>query len=179
MLEVGYFQSMTNETLNHDEEKRPVKIEDLVLTTAAQRMYDKDYFKYYKQNADQGHAWAQLTVGYYFEIGKGVEINLNKAFKWYKRAADQGDPAAQNMLGVCFQKGLGIKKNLAEGVEWFKLAADQGLPDAQFNFGVCYEKGMGVEKNLVEAAKWLKLAADRGHLKALEAYKALEHHVFL
>ena len=54
----------------------------------------EDYKKaviWYRKAAVQGHAKAQTCLGYCYEVGQGVNKNINEAIKWYKEAAAQGE----------------------------------------------------------------------------------------
>jgi TPR repeat protein len=47
-------------------------------------------FQLVKEAADRGLARAQYTLGYFYEGGIGVEVDVEKAFSFYGLAADQG-----------------------------------------------------------------------------------------
>ena len=59
---------------------------------------DKEAFEWALKAARLGFPKAQFTVGYFYEKGKGVEPNEEKAAKWYRVAADNKDPRALNKL---------------------------------------------------------------------------------
>ncbi len=52
----------------------------------------------YLYAAEQGHAYAQFTVGLMYENGDGVSKDIDEARKWYRKAADQGHEAAKEAL---------------------------------------------------------------------------------
>jgi TPR repeat protein len=57
----------------------------------------------YRLAAAQGHAAAQVNLGYMFQNGQGVARNRAEAIRWYRLAAAQGHAAAHNnlrLLGV-------------------------------------------------------------------------------
>eukprot|EP00613_Pedinella_sp_CCMP2098_P069310 CAMPEP_0171902596 /NCGR_PEP_ID=MMETSP0993-20121228/1922_1 /TAXON_ID=483369 /ORGANISM="non described non described, Strain CCMP2098" /LENGTH=71 /DNA_ID=CAMNT_0012532207 /DNA_START=1 /DNA_END=212 /DNA_ORIENTATION=- len=58
-----------------------------------------DAVKWFRQAADQGHAYAQCSLGLMYEEGKGVTQDFNEAVKWFRQAADQGDADVQCSLG--------------------------------------------------------------------------------
>ncbi|POR97032.1 tetratricopeptide repeat protein, partial [Haemophilus influenzae] len=47
--------------------------------------------KWYRKAAEQGHADAQLNLGYMYEKGRGVKQDDFEAVKWYRQAAEQGN----------------------------------------------------------------------------------------
>ncbi len=52
----------------------------------------------YRLAADQGHAGAQLTLGYMIERGRGVAQDTLEAIRWYRLAAEQGYADAHQRL---------------------------------------------------------------------------------
>lgn len=46
--------------------------------------------KWYRKAAEQGHAYAQYSLGWCYEHGEGVEESMDDAFNWYNEAAIQG-----------------------------------------------------------------------------------------
>lgn len=48
--------------------------------------------------AEQGYSLAECQVGYFYLMGQGVPVDLDKALTWTKRAAEHGDPDAPNNL---------------------------------------------------------------------------------
>ena len=60
------------------------------------------------EEAENGDVDAQCSVGYFYEFGKGVETNLEKAVLWYTKAASNGDATATCNLAYCYRNGLGV-----------------------------------------------------------------------
>ncbi len=54
-----------------------------------------------KPFADKGQPAAQSELGYMYEDGLGVAIDLSEAVRWYRLAAEQGDPYSQTRLAIC------------------------------------------------------------------------------
>ena len=48
--------------------------------------------------AEKGNAWAQDNLGSFYEYGKGVEKDINKAIEWYTKAASKGNKHANTRL---------------------------------------------------------------------------------
>ena len=78
------------------------------------RYYTKKDFPealiWYKRAANGGHARAQLNLGYAFQIGEGVEIDIENSRSWYERAAQQGLANAQNNLANIFEQSGNFEK---------------------------------------------------------------------
>ena len=126
-----------------------------------------DYqFQQQKQKAEQGDARAQLTLGTYYAIGRGVPKDPMEAVKWYHLSAEQGYAPAQYRLGFCYAIGIGVARDYTEAVKWYRLSADQGNALAQNNLGRCFYFGHGVAQDYAEAEKWYRKAAAQGNLAA-------------
>jgi len=111
--------------------------------------------------ARQGDAKAQNSVGEALADGNGVQRNDFDAVRWFQKAALQGLVDAQYNLSVMFANGQGVRQDDAETVKWSRLAAKQGHPGAQYQLGLLYAVGAGLEQDFVHAYKWFSLAADR------------------
>ena len=55
----------------------------------------EEALKYIKAAAEFGHSGALFDLGKFYEIGKGVEKNLNKAYEYYSKAAELGNVRAK------------------------------------------------------------------------------------
>jgi len=120
-----------------------------------------------KPLADKGHPGAQSNLGYMYENGLGVAIDLSEAARWYRMAAEQGDPYSQTRLGYLYEKGLGVPRDDALAAQWYAKAAFAGDQTGQSNLGIMYRDGRGVARNYKEAEKWFSLAAEQGSAWAL------------
>jgi hypothetical protein len=84
-----------------------------------------------RKAAEQGDAGAQFSLGWMYEIGKGVPQDYSEAAKWYRKAAEQGLGSAQSNLGVMYEIGKGVPQDYSEAAKWYRKAAEQGDTDAQ------------------------------------------------
>ena len=119
-----------------------------------------------KEEAAQGDADAQFTLGVRYSRGRGVPQDYAEALKWYRLAANQGKAAAQLNLGVMYHEGEGVPRDYVQALKWYRLAAAQRDALAQYNLGAMSSKGEGVPRDYAEALKWFRLAAAQGHAKA-------------
>ena len=108
---------------------------------------DSKAFYWAKKAAEQGNAYAQSWVGYFYENAYGTARDFGEAAYWYRRSADQGNRFSQNNLGECYYYGRGVERSYEKAVLWYKKAADQEFPSACYNLGWCYENGEGVASN--------------------------------
>ncbi len=119
-----------------------------------------------KPLAEQGHAAAQLALGWCYETGNGVTQDYYAAVSWYRKSAEQGYARAQCSLGWCYEYGKGVTQDYYAAVSWYRKAAEQGNARAQFSLGWCYDTGKGVTQDYYAAVSWYRKAAEQGHARA-------------
>jgi TPR repeat protein len=120
--------------------------------------------KWYLKAAEQGHAGAQRSLGFYFKLGGGgVEKDAAEAVRWYLKAAEQGDAEAGYDLGMAYLSGGGVAKDATEAAKWLRKVAERGHGFAQFQLGAMYNKGDGVVKDAAEAVEWFRKSAEQGN----------------
>ena len=76
--------------------------------------------------ANAGDAEAQFCLGYCYQTGTAVAINMDESIRWYTLAAMQGYVSAQHNLGVIYMTGAGVEKDLDQAYAWAFLAAENG-----------------------------------------------------
>jgi TPR repeat protein len=108
--------------------------------------------------AANGDPEAQYAVGWYYERGKSVHVNLNEAEKWWLKSATAGNPKAQSGLGQ-----LAFNRNdLTEAEKWWRKSAEAGNTNAQCGLGhLTYKR-----KDLAEAEQWWRKSAEAGNTTA-------------
>jgi hypothetical protein len=82
--------------------------------------------KLWHQQADQGDAAAQKSLGDSYANGWGVARSYTEAMSWYRKAAIQNDADAQFQIGEMYESGKGIKQDLAQAYMWYSLAVAAG-----------------------------------------------------
>ena len=117
---------------------------------------------WFTKAADQGIADAELRLGHCYQLGNGVELNLDTAMEWYEKAAAKGHVNGQVNTGIVSYK----KERYEDAVTWFTKAAEQHDADAERWLGHCYRFGNGVEQNFDTALEWYEKAAAKGHAGA-------------
>ncbi len=120
-----------------------------------------------------GNADAQLQIGWHYEFGKGVPLDMAEAVRWYTRSARQGNAIAQRNLGNLYEAGNGVPEDWIESARWRKLSAMQKNPADLSNLARAYLYGIGVPQNRARAIELYDQAAARGDKKA--AYWAKHH----
>jgi TPR repeat protein len=59
---------------------------------------DQEAFRLCKLSAKQGYPKAEYALGYFYEMGIGVDADQKESHKWYKKAADHGDKRAKDKI---------------------------------------------------------------------------------
>lgn len=129
--------------------------------------------RWFRMAAEQGHAEAQVELGYIYAEGQGVSQDHVEAVRWFRLAAEQGNADGQNSLGVRYDLGEGVARDHIMAMLWYLRAAEHGDPYAQVNIGLLYRDGHGVIQNEAEAIRWFRKAAEQGHDEAEEELRLL------
>jgi hypothetical protein len=82
--------------------------------------------KLWHQQADQGDAKAQKSIGDSYANGWGVTQNYTEAMNWYRKAANQNYADAQFQIGEMYEYGRGMKQDSAQAYMWYSLAVAAG-----------------------------------------------------
>jgi transglutaminase-like putative cysteine protease len=130
----------------------------------------KDYelaITWLKPLAEKGHVRAQYYLGWMYEGGLGVAIDLREAARWYRLAAERGDPFTQARLGYLYEMGLGVARDDRLAAQWFAKSAEAGDLQGQSYLASMYRDGRGVDRDFKQAEKWFLMAADQGSAWAL------------
>lgn len=79
-----------------------------------------------RKAAEQGNARAQVNLGMSYQLGRGVERDVDESIKWLRLGAEQNHPKAQLELGMAYRDGTGVEADPIEAGKWFTLSSDQG-----------------------------------------------------
>ncbi|MHC4943792.1 MAG: tetratricopeptide repeat protein [Planctomycetota bacterium] len=145
-----------------------------------------------KELAESGIAQAQFTLSCYYQMGKGVEKNIEEFVKWCRKAADQDHGMALFNLAGAYYNGDGVEKDLLKSMHLYSKSEECGYPggkgpaaavsreimrdppltlrlakegdlEAMFMMGNHYRKGNEVEEDVQKAFDWYMKAAELGH----------------
>lgn len=137
-----------------------------------------------KWAADQGHASAQVDLGYFYNKSG----NYQKAFAYFQLAASENHPAAFNNLASMYRLGDFVVKDYKEAMVQYKKVADGydcpnggrceiGYGPAQYLIGwLYYQGGYGLPSNppdYKQAAIYWEKAASHAHDKQADAHYKL------
>jgi len=127
-----------------------------------------------KPLAENGNAVAQLYVGFLYQTGKGLPIDLDQAIHWYTEAANQDNARAQFNLATAYESGRGVEKDLAAAHRWYLASAELDFERAQYKVAELYLAGTGIfEPDLVQAHKWFSICGLDRYLDARKRRRRL------
>lgn len=117
---------------------------------------DPDAVAHDKQTAEGNDPVALFILSNRYEVGKGVEKDLNKSFALCKKAADMGYALAQYIVAMYYEKGKGTAKDNKEAFSYLLKSAKQDCDIAYGALAECYYRGRGTAVNYPEARYWGK-----------------------
>jgi TPR repeat protein len=111
-----------------------------------------------RRAAENGDSTAAGSLGYAYDVGKGIRRNTGLALNWYRRAAEMGNTvAAANIATVYRDKG-----NLRVAHWWLLRATKMGDGDAAVTAGYGYFYGIGTRRDVRSARRMFRRALRGG-----------------
>jgi len=123
---------------------------------------EKEQVKQIRVWVDKNKPWAQTSLAYHYQLGRGVPLSYEQAIQYYTMAIKQGDPNAMYGLAGMYDRGQGITQSFEKAAEVYALAANQEHASAQFNLGLSYARGQGVAQSYEKTIELYTLAANQG-----------------
>ena len=125
-----------------------------------------------RTEAAKGEADAISTLGWMYEIGKGVTSDTAKAASLYRTAIAQGDAFGEWRMGVMIDQGA-VPGTKARALELFRQAAAQKSAGAAASLGVMYATGHGVTRDYESSMRYYQAAARMGSAHGIEGIGVL------
>ena len=110
--------------------------------------YDKA-FELFVRAGELGQAAGYNGIGYAYENGKGVEIDMKKANQYYKLAAMRGSVISRYNLGV-YEQCAG---NMNRALKHYMIAAESGEPDSLKKIQTLYTNGHTTKDDYAKALR--------------------------
>eukprot|EP01105_Mastigella_eilhardi_P015598 TRINITY_DN3572_c0_g1_i5.p1 TRINITY_DN3572_c0_g1~~TRINITY_DN3572_c0_g1_i5.p1 ORF type:complete len:379 (+),score=81.45 TRINITY_DN3572_c0_g1_i5:272-1408(+) len=101
-----------------------------------------------------------------YEIGFGVQKDMQKAAALFQRAAEAGNVQAMIKSAFCLLDGEGVARDAEKARTLLQRAADAGSSGALFLLGHCYEYRF-VPRDNERAVTFYQRASDAGDLQAM------------
>jgi len=153
----------------------PAEDEDTYYRLACEREADQDFqeaARLYRLAAQLNHVEAQLSLGDFYRIGRGVEQCDQEAVRWYELAAYQGNAQACLQLGWMCE----LKDDAKTAVRFYllpsrtddpeSLGPESLDPEVTYRLGCLYEAGRGTDRKIDMARKLFQFAVEKGHPQA-------------
>lgn len=112
--------------------------------------------------ADTGDGWAKVRLGWMYQQGLGLSVDLAKAETLYREAHQAQASEAPYYLGCLYR----TTKRYREALRYLEEAASSNNPSAAYWAYVMHRKGEGIERNWERAIQLLQHAAGLGHIFA-------------
>lgn len=116
-------------------------------------------FKYVKEKADAGNAFAQYAMSY-FHIH--IERNPEESFRYAGLCAAQGKEYGFQALSWCYEMGTGVKPDMMRSHELLDKAVNQDDPFAMLHLAKDYLYGLSRKRNPRQAFILLKRCMEVG-----------------
>lgn len=116
-------------------------------------------FQHFLRSAQHGYLQAYYDVGYAYEHGRGVAIDMKKAAEAYEIAAKDGSNVSACLLGIMLLSGgRDITKDETTGFNWVKKAAENKHMSAYPHYGRCLLRGIGTSADPNKGFQYLQEA---------------------
>lgn len=132
--------------------------------------------EFYKKLAEQNDPLSSCLLGVFYENGKGVEKDYQKAKEYYEIGAKQEFPQSLFYLANLYINGNGVKQDYDKAREYYEIAAKQNDPFAFNSLGDFYFLGNGVKQDYNKAKEYYELAAEQNNASAFINLGYLYHH---
>ncbi len=126
----------------------------------------EDTFTCSKIGALLNDPYSTGILGWHYQFGIGVDIDLVEANKWYQKGVSLDDNYSKVNLAKNLTEGIGITINEKKAFQLVKEAAKTGYDIAEAELAFYYLKSIGTPANYDEAFKYFKLAAEKGNVFA-------------
>lgn len=120
-------------------------------------------FGLFKKSCEGGNPSGCFGLGTMYVMGKGVDVNLQKAQRYYEMGCSAGDPTSCTNLAMLYNEKTDASRDDKElAVQFYMTACQGGDAIACNNLGFMYANGDGVGKDFFKAIRYYKLACNGG-----------------
>ncbi|GBC10323.1 hypothetical protein RclHR1_09520008 [Rhizophagus clarus] len=174
---LGYFnyhgiETSINKQKAYELYQKAAELENIVAQLELSGIYlyeeenDDKAFELIKKIAEKGNPNAIDKLGYCYELGIGIDADVNKAFELYQKSADFGNSNGLYNLGNCYECACGISENNQKAFELYQKSADLGNLYGIGYLAYCYKLGIGTDINNQKALELFQKVANSGDKKA-------------
>lgn len=120
------------------------------------RRNSKYAVRLFRRAVESGDSTAAHSLGYAYDVGRGVTQNKTKALRWYRLAVRLGSSGAANNASTVYRD----RGQLSRAHFWFMRSAAMGDGDAAVDAGYDYLYGIGVRRSIRKARAMFNRALD-------------------
>ncbi len=102
-----------------------------------------------RRAVESGDENAAGSLGYAYDVGKGIRRNKALALEWYRRAVRHGDSSAASNISTVYRD----RGDLRAAHRWALRAMEMGDGDAAVTAGYNYRYGIGVRRDVAMARR--------------------------
>ena len=110
-----------------------------------------------------GSAYSCSRLGYFYNLGQGVEKDDSRAVTLYSKACDGGDASGCGNLGTMYRSGQGVGKDDSRAVALYSKGCEMYDENACDNVGRMFDNGHGTAMDSSRVAALFSKSCDRGH----------------
>lgn len=114
-----------------------------------------------KTLAQQNDAEAQYQLGLHYQLGDGVERDMQTAFYWFQTAAEQGQHDAKWSLVEAYSQGQGTEKNTTQVAYWLLNLSANNDGNASLRLAKLFDADRVSLSNSQWQTLFLRLAASQ------------------
>lgn len=107
-----------------------------------------------RRAAESDDSTAASSLGYAYDVGRGIAQDKAEALRWYRRAVRLGNSGAANNASTVYRD----RGQLSRAHRWMMRAAAMGDGDAAVDAGYDYLYGIGVRRDIRSARLLLNRA---------------------
>jgi TPR repeat protein len=108
----------------------------------------------FRRAAESGDSTAASSLGYAYDVGRGITQNKTEALRWYRRSVRLGNSAAASNASTVYRD----RGQLVRAHRWMMRAAAMGNGDAAVDAGYDYLYGIGVRRSFTTARRFFHRA---------------------
>jgi TPR repeat protein len=105
-------------------------------------------FEWCKKSAESGNIIAQNRLALNYELGIGVQRDLEQSFFWYLKSAESGNVSAQFNVSIAYEEAEGTHMDLEKSLFWAEKAANANDFQSCLRAGRLYKNEIGIKINL-------------------------------
>ena len=132
----------------------------------ANALYDKKSYAeaapLYDRACVGGSAFSCSRLGYFYNLGQGVEKDDSHAVALYSKACDGRDASGCGNLGDMYRNGQGVGKDDSRAVTFYFKGCELGNDNACGNVGLMFDNGHGIAMDSSRVAALFTKSCDRG-----------------